>query len=189
LKLLIVDNYDSFTFNLVQIIDQLGCKDFDVIKNDHLEIPLISDYDKILISPGPGLPIENGKLFDLINAYHKTKSILGVCLGFQAIAEFFGAKLHCFPKPFHGISSKIELLKPKDLLFNGMEDKIFVGRYHSWFVDSVNLPKSVFATAIVDEHVVMALRHKDFDVCGVQFHPESIMTTNGSKIIENWLQS
>jgi anthranilate synthase component 2 len=189
LKLLIVDNYDSFTFNLVQIIEQLGCDDFDIIKNDKLEIDSINVYEKILISPGPGLPEDSGKLLELIHKYYKTKSILGICLGFQAIAEYFGVNLRCFKKPFHGISSEIELLKPKDLLFKDLPDNIFVGRYHSWYINQEELPSYIKATAIAESGVVMALKHNVFDVKGVQFHPESIMTPLGSEIIENWLLS
>ncbi|NVO02629.1 MAG: aminodeoxychorismate/anthranilate synthase component II [Bacteroidetes bacterium] len=189
LKLLIVDNYDSFTFNLVQIVEQMGCNDFDIVKNDQLEIEAIIIYDKILISPGPGLPKECGKLMELLETYHQTKSILGICIGFQAIAEYFGAELKRFEAPFHGISSKIKFISPKDLIFQGMKDEILVGRYHSWYVKNEFLPEVITVTAIDENCVVMAFKHREFDVRGVQFHPESIMTPEGSKIIENWLFS
>jgi len=185
-KLLILDNYDSFTFNLVQLVEQHGGWSFDVRKNDEIGLEEVDQYDKILLSPGPGLPSEAGIMLALIEQYKQHKSILGVCLGHHAIAEAFGGSLYNFDQPVHGIQRRIDFLKEDDL-FAGIEQNTQVGLYHSWAVNLDNFPKDLEQLAISKNGVLMALRHKQYDVKGVQFHPESIMTLEGRRIIWNWL--
>lgn len=184
MKCLIIDNYDSFTYNLVHLVRELGVTP-TIVRNDKFELEEVKDFDKIILSPGPGIPDEAGKLKQLIKTYASTKSILGVCLGQQAIAEVFGAKLINLEKVFHGVESEIELTQ-NDYLFSSIPEKFIAGRYHSWVVDS-NLPSDLETIAIDSNNQVMALRHKTYDVRGVQFHPESIMTPNGKQIIKNFL--
>lgn len=188
MKILLLDNYDSFTFNLVHIVKELGYE-IDVVRNDKIALEAVDAYDKILLSPGPGIPEEAGILLPLIERYAPTKSILGVCLGEQAIGQVFGAKLINLQEVYHGISSVIDVVADEPL-FKGMGDPFMGGRYHSWVVDPENLPECLEVTAIEREsRQIMALRHKEYDVKGIQFHPESVLTPNGKTIIENWLKA
>lgn len=186
MKLLIFDNYDSFTYNIVHAVRQLGVEP-DVVRNDCITPGQVGDYDKIIISPGPGIPSEAGILPELLRRYAPVKPILGVCLGEQAIGECFGAQLVNLSRVYHGIQSEISIVEP-DYIFRGLPRRIKVGRYHSWVVSADNLPDCLEVTAVSDDGCVMALRHRTFDVRGVQFHPESILTPDGIKIIDNWLK-
>lgn len=185
-RLLILDNYDSFTYNLVQLVEQIGGWDFDIKKNDDIHLKEVDNYQKILLSPGPGLPSEAGIMPELLNHYASKKSILGVCLGHHAIAEAFGGKLYNFSQPVHGIQRKVTLIE-EDSLFDGITEPFVVGLYHSWAVQQENFPKDLIITAMSEKGVIMALRHRVYDVKGVQFHPESMMTSFGKQMIENWL--
>lgn len=188
MKILLLDNYDSFTFNLVHIVKELGYE-IDVVRNDKIALEAVDAYDKILLSPGPGIPEEAGILLPLIERYALAKSILGVCLGEQAIGQVFGAKLINLQEVYHGISSVIDVVADEPL-FKGMGNPFMGGRYHSWVVDPENLPECLEVTAIEREsRQIMALRHKEYDVKGIQFHPESVLTPNGKTIIENWLKA
>lgn len=188
MKILLLDNYDSFTFNLVHIVKELGYE-IDVVRNDKIALEAVDAYDKILLSPGPGIPEEAGILLQLIERYAPAKSILGVCLGEQAIGQVFGAKLINLQEVYHGISSVIDVVADEPL-FKGMGNPFMGGRYHSWVVDPENLPECLEVTAIEREsRQIMALRHKEYDVKGIQFHPESVLTPNGKTIIENWLKA
>lgn len=188
MKILLLDNYDSFTFNLVHIVKELGYE-IDVVRNDKIALEAVDAYDKILLSPGPGIPEEAGILLPLIERYAPTKSILGVCLGEQAIGQVFGAKLINLQEVYHGICSVIDVVADEPL-FKGMGNPFMGGRYHSWVVDPENLPECLEVTAIEREsRQIMALRHKEYDVKGIQFHPESVLTPNGKTIIENWLKA
>lgn len=186
-KVLLLDNYDSFTYNLVHLIEKLMHAKVDVYKNDEIRLEDISNYDKIILSPGPGLPEEAGILKATIQQYAATKSILGVCLGHQAIGEVFGAKLKNLDTVFHGVSTEIELTVKNEKLFIGLGSRLTVGRYHSWVIDSEDLPDELVVTAKDEFSNIMGIRHEKFDCQGVQFHPESIMTPKGEKIISNWL--
>lgn len=185
-KLLILDNYDSYTYNLVQLVEQHGAWQFEVKKNDEIELEEVAQFDKVLLSPGPGLPSEAGIMIKLIEQYKHSKSILGVCLGHHAIAEVFGGRLYNLDQPIHGIQREIEILKD-DFLFKEIPQKTRVGLYHSWAVSLDNLPEELEALAISEKGVVMALRHIKYNIKGVQFHPESIMTPEGKRMIWNWL--
>lgn len=189
MKILVFDNYDSFTYNLVQFIHQLAPKaSLEVFRNDEIDLEAIKNYDKILLSPGPGVPSESGLLLPLIKEYAATKSIFGVCLGQQAIGETFGGQLVNLSKVYHGISTPIEQTNPS-VLFQGLSKKMNVGRYHSWVVDENNFPEDLLITSKDENGYIMSLEHKKFDVKGVQFHPESILTPDGAKIIDNWLKN
>jgi len=184
----LIDNYDSFTYNLAHLVKELGAK-VTVFRNDQFSLDQLEEFDKILLSPGPGIPSESGLLLDVIRVYAGKKPILGVCLGEQAIGEFFGAKLTNLSKVFHGLQKPVKILKPKgDYLFKGLPAWIPVGRYHSWVVDAAGLPDCLEVTAISEENYIMGLRHKEYDVQGVQFHPESVLTPNGREIMRNWLK-
>ncbi len=186
-KILILDNYDSFTYNIVHLVEELGYK-CDIHRNDKITLEEVDAYDKIILSPGPGIPSEAGILLDLIKTYAPTKSILGVCLGHQAIAEAFGANLINLSEVHHGVESNINIIKD-DILFEGLDKTITVGRYHSWVVDSNNFPQELEITASDDvENQIMALHHKTYDVRGVQFHPESVLTPMGKIMLENFLK-
>jgi anthranilate synthase component 2 len=188
-KILVIDNYDSFTYNLVHYIEKLTGKRVDVFRNDEISVDDAGKYDKILLSPGPGIPIEAGIILDLIKKYGPTKSIFGVCLGHQAIGEAYGGMLTNLDNVYHGIASEIEVLEPSDPLYAGLPKKFNVGRYHSWVVAKENLPPC-FTITSVDEHgLIMGISHKDYDVKGVQYHPESVLTEHGLKIMENWLKN
>lgn len=186
-KILVIDNYDSFTYNLVHYLEDLECE-VTVYRNDEFDIDEIAHFDKILLSPGPGIPDEAGLLKAVIAKYAPTKSILGVCLGQQAIGEVFGGTLSNLDKVYHGVASMVKTVVDDESLFDGLGNEFEVGRYHSWVVDA-NLPDVLEATSFDENGQVMSLRHKTFDVRGVQFHPESVLTPNGKKILENWLAS
>lgn len=186
MKILVIDNYDSFTYNLVHLLNELG-EDATVWRNDKFELEDIAQFDKILLSPGPGIPSEAGLLLDVIKKYASTKSILGVCLGQQAIAEVFGGELYNLEKPVHGTATKLLITDVNELLFKGLKSGFDVGRYHSWAVKSDNLPAELLITAKDEKGVMMALRHKTLDVRGVQFHPESVLTEFGKEMMKNWL--
>ena len=187
MKILIFDNYDSFTYNLLHIVQQFTDAEVDVVRNDKISLEEIEKYDGIILSPGPGIPSEAGILLDLIKKYHATKPILGVCLGLQAIAEAFGGSLINLDKVMHGVATHTLIKTTNESLFNGMKLGFLAGRYHSWVVNPETLPPSLEVTAVDDEGEIMAIRHRRFNVKGVQFHPESVLTQDGSKIIENWL--
>jgi anthranilate synthase component 2 len=194
MKILVFDNYDSFTYNLVHLVEKIWSHKVDVFRNDQLPLEKVKDYDKIILSPGPGIPSEAGLLLPLIKEYAATKSILGVCLGHQAIGEAFGAKLTNLSTVFHGVATKITLKdfekengdNEKDL-FAGLSKELEVGRYHSWIVSDEAFPKDLEVTARDENDYIMALKHRTYDVQGVQFHPESVLTPEGEKIIRNWL--
>lgn len=186
-KILVIDNYDSFTYNLVHYLEDLGCE-VTVKRNNQIDIDTIEAFEKILLSPGPGIPDEAGLLKPIIAKYAPTKSILGVCLGQQAIAEVFGGSLINLDTVFHGVATKVSSCVDNEILFKGLDKTFEVGRYHSWVVDA-NLPEVLEATSFDDNGQVMSLRHRFYDVKGVQYHPESVLTPNGKQILENWVNS
>ena len=186
-KILVIDNYDSFTYNLVHYLEDLNCE-VTVYRNDEFDIDEIAHFDKIVLSPGPGIPDEAGLLKAVIAKYAPTKSILGVCLGQQAIGEVFGGTLSNLDKVYHGVATMVKTSVNDELLFEGLGNEFEVGRYHSWVVDA-NLPEALEATSFDENGQVMSLRHRTFDVRGVQFHPESVLTPNGKKILEHWLKN
>lgn len=186
-KILVIDNYDSFTYNLVHYLEDLNCE-VTVYRNDEFEIDEIASFEKILLSPGPGIPDEAGLLKAVIEKYSPTKSILGVCLGQQAIGEVFGGTLSNLDKVYHGVATNVKTVVSDEILFEGLGNEFEVGRYHSWVVDS-NLPDDLEATSVDENGQIMSLRHKNYDVRGVQFHPESVLTPNGKRILENWIKS
>lgn len=187
MKVTIIDNYDSFTYNLAHLVRELGAE-VTVYRNDKFEMPQLMSADKIILSPGPGIPQEAGLLLDVIKQYAALKPMLGVCLGHQAIGSVFGAQLTNLSEVFHGIQSTIEIC-PEEPLFKGLPREIEVGRYHSWVVDNKNLPQCLKVTATSKEGQIMALRHTAYNLCGIQFHPESILTPHGKTIVANWLAS
>lgn len=187
MKILIFDNYDSFTYNLVHLVKALGYNDVDVFRNDKIELKDVDRYDKIILSPGPGIPSEAGLLLPLIKEYAATKPILGVCLGHQAIGEAFGANLINLRDVYHGIATDVQLIAD-DYLFEGLDKEIEVGRYHSWIVDSKGLPECFTVTAVDENSQIMAMKHNTYDVHGVQFHPESVLTPHGKIIVDNFLK-
>ena len=185
-KIFVIDNYDSFTYNLVHYLEELGTR-VTVKRNDQFELSEIEDYEYLLLSPGPGIPDEAGLLKAAIERYATSKKILGVCLGQQAIGEVFGAKLNNLNSVFHGVATPINITE-KDLLFDGLPDSFEVGRYHSWVVETP-LPEDLVATSFDNNKQLMSLRHRSYSVRAVQFHPESILTMYGKKILENWINS
>jgi anthranilate synthase component II len=187
MKVLVIDNYDSFTYNLVHYLEDLNCN-VTVVRNDKLDLEDVSPFDKIVLSPGPGIPEEAGLLKAIIKTYAATKSILGVCLGQQAIGEVFGGTIINLDEVYHGVATNISITVNDESLFDGLDKTIEVGRYHSWVVDT-NLPNELEATSFDENGQIMSLRHKLYDVKGVQFHPESVLTPNGKKILENWVNS
>lgn len=186
MKILVLDNYDSFTYNLVHIIRGLGYA-VDVFRNDKIPLEDVKQYDKILLSPGPGIPDEAGIMKDVIKVYGPEKSILGVCLGLQGIGEVYGARLFNIPKVLHGVTSMTDVKDPDEYIFHGVPGRFQATHYHSWAVLPETVNGDLQITAVNEDGLVMGLRHKRFDVHGVQFHPESIMTPQGPKMIENWL--
>src|ERR1035437_797005 len=188
MKILVFDNYDSFTYNLVQYLERASDAQVYVMRNDKIPLGEINKYDKILLSPGPGVPSEAGILLDVIREYAPKKSILGVCLGQQAIGEVFGGKLINLDSVYHGVATEMEVVK-EDILFKGVPKKFKAGRYHSWVVDEKSFPADLEITVKDENGYVMGLRHKKFDVRGVQFHPESILSEHGLQMIENWVES
>ena len=185
-KVLIIDNYDSFTFNLVHYLEDLNAV-VTVFRNDEFELQEIEAFDKIILSPGPGIPDEAGLLKDVIKTFAPTKSILGVCLGHQAIAEVFNSELINLKSTLHGISSKVNILDKTETLFTGLPNQIEVGHYHSWVVNPDTISEEIVVTSVDSDNNIMSLRHIEFDVKGIQFHPESILTPFGKTILKNWL--
>lgn len=188
ISILVLDNYDSFTYNLVHIIKALGYKNVEVHRNDKITLKEIERFDKILLSPGPGIPSEAGILLNVIKTFAGKKSIFGVCLGLQAIGEVFGGTLTNLEKVYHGVATKTIILD-KGVLFEGIPTEITTGRYHSWVVDQKNFPDALLVTAVDEQGQIMALRHKTMDIVAVQFHPESILTEFGEKMMQNWLEA
>lgn len=186
MKTVIIDNYDSFTYNLAHLVKELGAE-VSVVRNDQFHLSELKPFDKIILSPGPGIPTEAGLLMDVIDAYASVKPILGVCLGHQAIGEYFGGKLTNLSQVFHGIASIISITAP-DYIYKELPAQVQVGRYHSWVVDNEGLPDCLEVTSVSEEGQIMSLRHKQYDVCGIQYHPESVLTPEGRKIIANWLK-
>jgi len=186
-KVLVIDNYDSFTYNLVHYLEDLGCE-VSVKRNDQLTLDEVEPFEKIVLSPGPGIPDEAGLLKDIIKQYAPTKSILGVCLGQQAIGEVFGGSIVNLDTVYHGVATNINIIVDDESLFTGLEKNIEVGRYHSWIVNA-NLPEVLEATSFDENGQIMSLRHKKYDVRAVQFHPESVLTPNGKQLLENWIKS
>lgn len=187
MKILVLDNYDSFTYNLVQYIERVVKQPVEVRRNDRISLEEAGEYEKILISPGPGIPVEAGITLDLIREYASSRSILGVCLGHQAIAEAFGGSIKNLDTVYHGVSGEMKQIIPGDYLFEGVPEVFDAGRYHSWVVQRDELPGELEVTVENDEGYVMALRHRKYDVRGVQFHPESVLTEYGGKMILNWI--
>jgi anthranilate synthase component 2 len=185
---LIFDNYDSFTYNLVHLVKELGYKDIEVHRNNRISLDAIEKFDKIILSPGPGIPSEAGLLLPLIKRFAPVKSILGVCLGHQAIAEAFGGQLINLEDVYHGVATPINIIA-EHRIFDGLPANIEVGRYHSWIADKKTFPSELQITATDETGQIMALKHRIFDVHGVQFHPESVLTPRGKKIIENFLST
>lgn len=193
MRIAMIDNYDSFTYNLVHLVRELGA-DITVFRNDQFRMEQLEDFDKIMLSPGPGIPSEAGLLLQVIATYAGVKPILGICLGEQAIGEYFGGTLVNLSEVFHGVQTPAHVtpLSPSskvDYLFQGLERDILVGRYHSWVVDAASLPPCLEVTCTSDEGQVMALRHNDHDVRGIQFHPESVLTPDGRQMIKNWIEN
>ena len=186
-KMVLIDNYDSFTFNLVHYLEELNC-DILVLRNNEFEIEELQYFDAILLSPGPGIPSESGLLLKIIKTYASTKKILGICLGHQAIGEVFGATLVNLDTVFHGVSTKINITDTTETLFSNLPQQIEVGRYHSWVINPSDLPEVLEVTSISENGEIMSIRHKHFNVKGVQFHPESILTASGKTILANWIQ-
>ncbi len=198
MKILVFDNYDSFTYNLVHLVEKITHSRVDVFRNDELPLENVKGYDKIILSPGPGIPTEAGLLLPLIKEYAASKSILGVCLGHQAIGEAFGGTLKNLSNVYHGVATPIMLendnelpdsKKSRNTLFHGLPNEIEVGRYHSWVISDDNFPKDLVITARDAQQYIMALQHRTYDVQGVQFHPESVLTPDGEIIIRNWLKN
>ena len=187
MKILVIDNYDSFTYNLVQYIERVIKRPVDVYRNDKISLDEVNSYDKILISPGPGIPEEAGICLDLIRRYGATKSILGVCLGHQAIAQAFGGSIVNLTKVYHGVVGSMSQVVSGDYLFEGIPVDFDAGRYHSWVVEPETLPPDLEVTVENNEGYIMAIRHREYDVRGVQFHPESVLTEFGGKMVLNWV--
>lgn len=187
MKILVFDNYDSFTYNLVHLVEKITQAKVDVFRNDQITLEAVNAYDKIILSPGPGIPEEAGLLLPLIKAYAATKSILGVCLGHQAIGQAFGGKLTNLDKVYHGVATNITILNEQAPILKGLGKQVEVGRYHSWIIANENFPAELEITAVDDNGFAMALQHKTYDVQGVQFHPESVLTPSGETMLRNWL--
>lgn len=185
MKVVIIDNYDSFTYNLSHLVKELGAE-VTVYRNDKFEMSQLEAFDKIILSPGPGIPSEAGLLLDVIRAYAGKKPILGVCLGHQAIGESFGGQLTNLSQVYHGVATPCRITQP-DYLFEGLPETIEVGRYHSWVVDNAGFPACLEVTSVSDEGFIMSLRHKEYDIRGIQYHPESVLTPQGKTILKNWL--
>lgn len=185
MKIVIIDNYDSFTYNLSHLVKELGAE-VKVVRNDQFNIGDLEAYDKIILSPGPGIPEEAGLLLDVIRTYAGRKPILGVCLGHQAIGQVFGAQLENMTDVMHGVATPCDIID-SDVMFEGLPKRITVGRYHSWVVSADGLPECLAVTAKSDDGCIMALKHKEYDIHGIQFHPESVLTPDGKKMLQNWL--
>ena len=182
MKIVVIDNYDSFVYNLVHYLEAFDCE-VTVFRNDQFELEMLENYDRILLSPGPGIPKEAGLLKDVIKTYAGKKPIFGVCLGQQAIGEVFGGKLINLEKVFHGVATKATIVQKEEPIFKDLETEIEIGRYHSWVVSKEGFPEVLEITSIDENGQIMSLRHKEFDICGVQFHPESVLTPKGKQII------
>lgn len=187
-RLLVIDNYDSFTYNLVHALKELGQRNLVVKRNDKISCKEVAEFDKILLSPGPGLPSEAGIMPELIETFASSKSILGICLGHQGIAEAFGGRLVNLEKVMHGQETDAKVIAEDEVLFSNIPELLRVGRYHSWVVEAESLPDCFRITASTDDGQIMGLSHKEFDVKGLQFHPESVMTELGSTILKNWIE-
>jgi anthranilate synthase component 2 len=187
-SILILDNYDSFTFNLVHYVEKIIDNDVDVFRNDEISLEDVNRYDKIILSPGPGLPAEAGILIPLIKKYAASKRILGVCLGHQAIGEAFGAKLYNLPEVHHGVAREVNVIDKSETLFNDIPPSFNAGRYHSWVIDKTSLPSCLKVTAVDNNNEIMSISHSGYNIKGVQFHPESILTEHGEKLLSNWLR-
>jgi len=188
MKIVVIDNYDSFVYNLVHYLEAFNCE-VTVVRNDQFALESLEQYDKILLSPGPGIPDEAGLLKDVIKTYAGKKPIFGVCLGQQAIGEVFGGTLTNLEKVFHGVATQAAILNKNEPLFKDLGNEIEIGRYHSWVVSLENFPSVLEITATDENGQIMALRHREFDICGVQFHPESVLTPKGKQIIKNWIEN
>lgn len=188
MKLLILDNYDSFTYNLVHLVEKVSTIPFDVIRNDKISLENVNKYNKILLSPGPGLPKNAGIMPKILKTYCSTKNILGICLGMQAIGENYGVQLHNLKNVYHGVATNINLTE-NDFLFNNCPKTFKVGRYHSWVINSNTVPKEVIITSVDDDKNILSIKHITHKVRGVQFHPESILSEYGEMIIKNWISS
>ncbi len=186
MKIVIIDNYDSFTYNLSHLLKELGAE-VDVVRNDKFELKDLEQYDKIVLSPGPGIPSEAGLLLDVIRTYAGRKPILGVCLGHQAIGEVFGASLENLKEVYHGVQTEGTQLG-NDYIFEGMPERVMMGRYHSWVVAKDSVPECLEVTAMSDDGEIMAMRHRQYDIHGIQFHPESVLTPEGKTIVGNFLK-
>lgn len=186
MKIAVVNNYDSFVYNIIHYLESFDGVEVEVFLNDAFSIEELMPFDKIVLSPGPGIPKEAGLLIDVISYYKDKKSILGVCLGHQAIAEYFNCSLKNLEKPLHGTASSLKILT-EDYLWEGMESPFRVGHYHSWVVDPVCLSNEIIPLALDDWGNIMALKHANWDIRGVQFHPESVLTTNGKQLLKNWI--
>jgi anthranilate synthase component II len=187
MKILVIDNYDSFTYNLVHIIEKVSGLNVDVFRNDKIRLEQVKEYDKIVLSPGPGLPSEAGLLLEIIKLYAPGKCILGVCLGHQAIGEAFGGRLLNMNRVIHGMATPVKLTGSKSVLFKGLPETFDAGRYHSWIIERDQLPACFEITSVDQDGMIMSMKHKEFDVEGLQFHPESVLTPWGEKILQNWL--
>ncbi|MEO6537748.1 MAG: aminodeoxychorismate/anthranilate synthase component II [Ferruginibacter sp.] len=187
MKILVFDNYDSFTYNLVHLVEKILHIKVDVFRNDEIKLEQVKAYDKIILSPGPGIPSEAGLLLPLIKEYAATKCILGVCLGHQAIGEAFGGTLINLDTVYHGVATPVTILDKHSKILKGLGNSIEAGRYHSWIIDNNNFPADLEITAVDENNYIMGLQHKTYDVQGVQFHPESVLTPCGEKIMRNWL--
>ena len=187
-NILVFDNYDSFTYNLVHLVEKIINGKVTVYRNDEIPLEKINDFDKIILSPGPGIPEEAGLLLPLIKAYAPTKSIFGVCLGQQAIGQAFGANLINLKDVYHGVATPVNIVSREGRLFKDLPDQLEVGRYHSWVVEEQSLPADLTITARDEQGYIMGLQHTQYDVSGVQFHPESVLTPHGEKILRNWLE-
>ena len=188
MKILVIDNYDSFVYNLVHYLEELDCI-VTVLRNDRFSLEEVASYDKILLSPGPGIPDEAGLLKEVIKRYAASKPILGVCLGQQAIGEVFGGKLENLSEVFHGVATKATILVDNEPLFKSLDKEIEIGRYHSWVMSRDQFPDVLEITSVDENGQIMSLRHRQYDVRGVQFHPESVLTPKGKQIIKNWIES
>lgn len=188
MKLLVIDNYDSFTYNLVQYIQEILGRSVKVVRNDAISLEAVDAYDVIVLSPGPGVPSEAGIMPELLQQYAASKTILGVCLGHQAIGEAFGGEIYNLDQVLHGIETPMYVTDREEFIFDDVPNEFVAGRYHSWVVRKENLPDSLQITAVDTDGIIMAMRHKEYDVHGVQFHPESIMTEHGMLMLENFLR-
>lgn len=185
-KIVIIDNYDSFTYNLSHLVKEMGVQ-VTVYRNDKFQLEELEEFDKIILSPGPGIPEEAGLLLDVIRTYAGRKPILGVCLGHQAIGQVFGGKLTNLRDVYHGVETPVHIIS-QDYIFDTLPDTFQVGRYHSWVVDTENFPSCLEITSVSDEGYIMSLRHREYDIKGIQYHPESVLTPNGKIILQNWLK-